>query len=138
MEDAGRLKRLMFRACMNRARRVGVRILDGEPVSAWDRFRYALGNLLVYRPLRNALGMSRVRVAYPAGEAIGPDLFVFYRALGINLKQLYGSSETSVFVYVQPDRQVRHDTVGPPAHGVEIRMAANGESQVQSPSPFKK
>ncbi|MFP3663388.1 AMP-binding protein, partial [Burkholderia sp. SIMBA_043] len=80
-------------------------------VNAWDRLRYALGNVLIYGPLRNALGMSRVRVAYTAGEAIGPDLFVFYRSIGINLKQLYGSTETSVFVCVQPDGQVRDDTV---------------------------
>src|SRR3546814_11620388 len=123
----------MFRACMNLARRVGVRILDGEPVSAWDRFRYALGNLLVYGPLRNALGMIRVRVAYTAGEAIGPDLFVFYRSIGINLKQLYGSTETSVFVCVQPDGQVRDHTVGPQVSGVEIRVADTGEILVKSP-----
>ncbi|HYG43456.1 MAG TPA: AMP-binding protein [Bordetella sp.] len=137
MEDAGRIKRTMFRACMNLARKVGVRILDGEPVSAWDRLRYALGNVLVYGPLRNALGMSRVRVAYTAGEAIGPDLFVFYRSIGINLKQLYGSTETSVFVCVQPDGHVRDDTVGPPVSGVEIRVADNGEILVKSPGLFK-
>ena len=137
MEDAGRLKRAMFRRCMNLARKVGVRILDGEPVGAWDRLRYAIGNVLVYGPLRNALGMSRVRVAYTAGEAIGPDLFVFYRSIGINLKQLYGSTETSVFVCVQPDGQVRDDTVGPPVSGVEIRVADNGEILVKSPGLFK-
>ena len=78
MEDAGFIKRKLFGACMNLARRVGTKILDGESVNAWDRLRYALGNVLIYGPLRNALGMSRVRVAYTAGEAIGPDLFVFY------------------------------------------------------------
>ncbi|GAB1577141.1 AMP-dependent synthetase/ligase [Bordetella petrii] len=137
MEDAGRVKRAMFRRCMNLARKVGVRILDGEPVGAWDRLRYAIGNVLVYGPLRNALGMSRVRVAYTAGEAIGPDLFVFYRSIGINLKQLYGSTETSVFVCVQPDGQVRDDTVGPPVSGVEIRVADNGEILVKSPGLFR-
>ncbi|CAM4290775.1 Long-chain fatty acid--CoA ligase [Bordetella tumbae] len=137
MEDAGRIKRSLFQACMKLARRVGVRILDGEPVGLWDRLRYALGNILIYGPLRNALGMSRVRVAYTAGEAIGPDLFVFYRSIGINLKQLYGSTETSVFVCVQPDGQVRDDTVGPPVSGVEIRVADNGEILVKSPGLFK-
>ncbi|MBV7485541.1 long-chain fatty acid--CoA ligase [Bordetella sp. BOR01] len=137
MEDAGAIKRMMFRACMGLARKVGVCILDGEPVSAWNRLRYALGNVLVYGPLRNALGMSRVRVAYTAGEAIGPDLFVFYRSIGINLKQLYGSTETSVFVCVQPDGHVRDDTVGPPVSGVEIRVADNGEILVKSPGLFK-
>ncbi|ANY17896.1 long-chain fatty acid--CoA ligase [Bordetella pseudohinzii] len=137
MEDAGLLKRKLFHACMNLARRVGARILDGEPVSAWDALRYKLGDLMIYGPLRNALGMSRVRVAYTAGEAIGPDLFVFYRSIGINLKQLYGSTETSVFVCVQPDGQVRDDTVGPPVDGVQIRVADSGEILVKSPGLFK-
>lgn len=137
MEDAGLVKRKLFGACMNLARQVGARILDGESVSVWDRLRYRLGDLLIYGPLRNALGMNRVRVAYTAGEAIGPDLFVFYRSIGINLKQLYGSTETSVFVCVQPDGQVRDDTVGPPVEGVQIRVADNGEVLVKSPGLFK-
>lgn len=138
MEDASALKRKLFHSFMGLARRVGVRILDKDPtVNAWDRLRYSIGNLLVYGPLRNALGMSRVRVAYTAGEAIGPDLFVFYRSIGINLKQLYGSTETSVFVCVQADGQVRADTVGPPVKGVDIRVAENGEIQVKSPGMFK-
>lgn len=137
MEDAGRIKRSLFHTCMKLARRVGVKILDGESVGLWDRLRYAIGNVLIYGPLRNALGMSRVRVAYTAGEAIGPDLFVFYRSIGINLKQLYGSTETSVFVCVQSNGQVRDDTVGPPISGVDIRVADNGEILVKSPGLFK-
>lgn len=138
MEDASALKRKLFHVCMGLARRVGTRILDKDPtVGAFDRLKYALGNLLIFGPLRNALGMNRVRVAYTAGEAIGPDLFEFYRSIGINLKQLYGSTETSVFVCVQSDGQVRADTVGPPVAGVEIRVAENGEIQVKSPGLFK-
>ncbi len=138
MEDAGALKRALFKRCMSLANRVGVRILDKSPdVSLWDRLSYAVGNVLIYGPLRNALGMSRVRVAYTAGEAIGPDLFTFYRSIGINLKQLYGGTETSVFVCVQQDGHVRADTVGPPVRGVEIRVAENGEIQVRSPGLFK-
>ncbi|ARP88196.1 AMP-dependent synthetase/ligase [Bordetella genomosp. 9] len=137
MEDAGLLKRRLFQSCMALARRVGVRLLDGQQVSLRDRLLYALGDVLIYGPLRNALGMSRVRVAYTAGEAIGPDLFAFYRSIGINLKQLYGSTETSVFVCVQPDGRVRPDTVGPPVEGVRIRVADNGEILVQSPGLFK-
>jgi long-chain acyl-CoA synthetase len=138
MEDASAIKRKLFHAFMKLARRVGVRILDKDPtVSAWDRCKYALGNFMIYGPLRNALGMSRVRIAYTAGEAIGPDLFVFYRSIGINLKQLYGSTETSVFVCVQSDGQVRSDTVGPPVKGVDIRVSDTGEIQVKSPGMFK-
>jgi long-chain acyl-CoA synthetase len=134
MEDAGRLKRWLYRRSMDVARRVGERILDGDPTVPFaDRLSYRIGDLLVYGPLRNALGMSRVRVAYTAGEAIGPDLFVFYRSLGVNLKQLYGSTETAVFVCVQPNGQVKPDTVGPPVQGVELKVAESGELLVRSP-----
>jgi len=137
MEDAGRAKRAMYRYFMEVARRVGGSILDGRPVSLAERLRYALGDVLVYGPLRNMLGMSRVRVAYTAGEAIGPDLFKFYRSIGINLKQLYGSTETSVFVCVQPNGQVKPDTVGPPVGGVELRFTREGELLVRSPGLFR-
>jgi len=137
MEDAGHVKRWLFHRAMALARRVGPAVLDRDgSVGAWDRMKYALGDLLIYGPLRNTLGMSRVRIAYTAGEAIGPDLFVFYRSIGINLKQLYGSTETSVFVCVQANGQVRDDTVGPPCEGVDIRVADNGEIQLRSPGLF--
>jgi len=137
MEDASALKRRMFHSFMDVARRVGGRLLDKQPVGAGDRLLYALGDWLVYAPLRNALGMSRIRVAYTAGEAIGPDLFTFYRSLGINLKQLYGSTETSVFVCVQPNGGVKPDTVGPPVSGVEIRLSDAGEILIRSPGLFR-
>ncbi|MCO5356837.1 AMP-dependent synthetase/ligase [Acidovorax kalamii] len=137
MEDAGALKRKMFHACMAVAKRVGPALMDGETVGTLDRIKYALGNLLVYGPLRNNLGFSRVRVAYTAGEAIGPDLFTFYRSIGINLKQLYGSTETAVFVCLQPDNQARADTVGVPIRGVQIKVADNGEIMVKSAGLLK-
>jgi long-chain acyl-CoA synthetase len=137
MEDASWIKRRLFRHFMDLARRVGTDLLDGRKVSALDRAHYALGNLLVYGPLRNALGMTRIHVAYTAGEAIGPDLFVFYRSLGINLKQLYGSTETSVMVCVQPNGQVRPDTVGPPMKGVEVRVLDSGEIVLRCPGLFR-
>jgi long-chain acyl-CoA synthetase len=137
MEDAGAIKRWMFRACMDVARRVGPALMDGKSVETLDRLKYRLGNVLVYGPLRNNLGFSRVRVAYTAGEAIGPDLFTFYRSIGINLKQLYGSTETAVFVCLQPDDQAKADTVGIPISGVEIKVAENGEILVRSPGLLK-
>ncbi|MES2184760.1 MAG: AMP-binding protein [Pseudomonadota bacterium] len=132
MEDAGRLKRGLFGHFMALARRVGPALRDGRPVGLADRLHYRLGDWLVYGPLRNCLGFSRVRVAYTAGEAIGPDLFSFYRSIGINLKQLYGSTETAVFVCLQPDNEARSDTVGVPIRGVQIRLADNGEVLVKS------
>ncbi len=137
MEDAGRFKKWLFHRCMDLARRVGPTLMDGKPVGAADRLLYALGNLCIYGPLRNSLGFSRVRVAYTAGEAIGPDLFSFYRSIGINLKQLYGSTETAVFVCLQPDHEAKADTVGVPIDGVEIRLADNGEILVKSPGLLK-
>jgi long-chain acyl-CoA synthetase len=137
MEDAGRFKRWLFDRAMALARRVGPALMDGKPVGALDRLRYALGKVLVYAPLRNTLGFSRVRVAYTAGEAIGPDLFTFYRSLGINLKQLYGSTETAVFVCLQPDNEARADTVGVPIEGVEIKVAESGEILIRSPGLLK-
>jgi long-chain acyl-CoA synthetase len=111
--------------------------MDGKPVARLDKLSYALGNLFVYGPLRNTLGLSRVRVAYTAGEAIGPDLFTFYRSIGINLKQLYGSTETAVFVCLQPDHEAKADTVGVPIAGVEIKLTDNGEILVKSPGLLK-
>jgi long-chain acyl-CoA synthetase len=132
MEDAGAIKKWLFQHYMALARRIGPPLMDGKPVSLIDRLRYAIGNLAVYGPLRNTLGFSRVRVAYTAGEAIGPDLFSFYRSIGINLKQLYGSTETAVFVCLQPDHEARADTVGVPIEGVEIKVSDSGEVLVKS------
>jgi long-chain acyl-CoA synthetase len=137
MEDAGRIKKWLFDHFMALARRVGPARMDGKAVSFGDTLHYALGNLCIYGPLRNTLGFSRVRVAYTAGEAIGPDLFTFYRSIGINLKQLYGSTETAVFVCLQPDHEARADTVGVPIEGVEIKLAASGEILVKSPGLLK-
>ena len=137
MEDAGAIKRGMFHYFLAVAQKVGPARMDGKPVGIGDRLLYQLGDWLVYGPLRNSLGFSRVRVAYTAGEAIGPDLFTFYRSIGINLKQLYGSTETAVFVCLQPDHQARADTVGIPIEGVEIKVADNGEILVRSPGLLK-
>jgi long-chain acyl-CoA synthetase len=137
MEDAGRIKKGLFDHFMALARRIGPAMMDGKPASSLDRLHYRLGDMMVYGPLRNTLGFSRVRVAYTAGEAIGPDLFTFYRSIGINLKQLYGSTETAVFVCLQPDDQAKADTVGVPIEGVEIKLTDSGEILVKSPGLLK-
>lgn len=137
MEDAGRVKKWLFDVFMAHARKVGPKILDGKPVSGWDRFKYFLGDKFIYGPLKNTLGFSRVRVGYTAGEAIGPEIFDFYRSLGINLKQLYGQTEASVFITVQPDGEVRSDTVGVPAPGVELKIEDSGEVFYRSPGVFE-
>ncbi|HEX4858705.1 MAG TPA: AMP-binding protein [Usitatibacteraceae bacterium] len=136
MEDAGWLKRKAFHFFMREARKVGVKMLEGRGVSLVDRALYRLGDWTVFGPLRNSLGMSRVKVAYTAGEAIGPDLFVFYRSIGINLKQLYGQTETTACVCVQGNTAVKPDTVGPPLKGVEVKCKDNGEIVLKSPTLF--
>ena len=136
MEDASGLKRRMFHFFMEVARRAGIPILEGKPVPLRDRILYSLGALLVYGPLKNTLGFSRIRVAYTAGEAIGPDIFDFYRALGVNVKQLYGQTESTVYVTMQPDGQIKSDTVGTPAPGVELKINDDGEVLYRSPGVF--
>jgi len=136
IEDASAIKRAIFHYFMDVARRVGADVLDRKPVPLWDRLNYALGEILVYGPLRNVLGFSRIRLAYTAGEAIGPDIFRFYRSLGVNIKQLYGSTEASVFVTVQPDGRIKPESVGVPVPGVELRIAESGEVLFRSPGVF--
>jgi long-chain acyl-CoA synthetase len=135
MEDAGAAKRWLFKRFMALARRVGGRILDGQRVSLADRLLYDVGKLIIYGPLKNALGFTRIRVAYTAGEAIGPDLFTFYRSLGINIKQLYAMTE-GLILCIQPDSEVRPDTVGMPVQGVELKIAEDGEVLYKSTGAF--
>ena len=136
MEDAGFLKRRMFHAFIDVAERYGEPILNGQPVPWYGRLLYALGRLLVYEPLKNMLGLSRVRIAYTAGEAIGPDLFSFYRSLGLNLKQLYGQTEAFLYLTAQRDGEIYADTVGRAMPNVDIRISDAGEVEFKSPGMF--
>ena len=136
IEDASRIKRWIFAYFMDHARRVGPRITSGQPVGFVDTLYYRLGEIMVYGPLRNVLGLSKVRLGYTAGEAIGPEIFEFYRSIGINLKQLYGQTEASVFITQQPDGEVDAETVGVPTPGVEIRIDDDGEIHYRSPGTF--
>ncbi|MDB4222533.1 AMP-binding protein [Granulosicoccus sp.] len=136
MEDAGRFKKRMFHYFMKVAKRVGPTLLDGGEVSFKDKLSYQLGKIMVYEPLKDTLGLRRIRVGYTAGEAIGPELFDFYRSLGINLKQLYGQTEATVFITQQQDGAVRADTVGVPSPGVELKIDDSGEVFYRSPGVF--
>ncbi len=136
MEDAGTIKKKMFEYFLLVARQYGEQILNGDPVSLKGRLLYGLGELCIYGPLKNWMGFTRVKVAYTAGEAIGPELFSFYRALGVNLKQLYGQTESSVYITAQPDGEISAETVGTPVYDVEIKIKKNGEVQYRSPGVF--
>jgi len=137
IEDAAKIKQRMFHYFMDVAKRVGMDVLDGKPVPFSQKLLYGIGNLLVYAPLKNVLGLSRIRLAYTGGVAIGPDIFVFYRSLGINLKQIYASTEASVFITVQPDGEVYPDTSGKPALGVDVRVEDDGEVMFSGPGVFQ-
>lgn len=136
MEDAGKLKKGMFDYFLAHAAKVGERILNGEQVGLVDRLKYGFGEFMVYGPLKNRMGFSNMRVGYTAGEAIGPELFSFYRSLGLNLKQLYGQTEATVYITAQEDGKIRPDTVGLPSPEVEIRIAESGEVMYRSPGVF--
>ncbi|MES1155019.1 MAG: AMP-binding protein [Pseudorhodoplanes sp.] len=136
MEDAGPLMRGMFNFFVGHARKWGEKILNKEKVPLGARLVYGLGELLVYGPLKNRYGLSKIRVGYTAGEAIGPEIFRYYRSLGINLKQLYGSTEASVYITAQPDGEIYADTVGRPNIDVEVKIDDNGEVMFKSPGVF--
>ena len=137
MEDASWIKRKMFHYFMGVAKGCGVELLEGKSVSVIDRLLYWLGQALVYGPLKNTMGFSRIRLAYTAGEAIGPEIFEFFRSLGINVKQLYGQTEASVYITLQNDQEVRADTVGRPFPGVDVKITDNGEVTYKGPGVFR-
>lgn len=136
MEDASKIKQKVFHYFIELAKDVGTKILDGKSVSAKEAFLYKLGGFLVYNPLKDVLGLGRIKLAYTAGEAIGPEIFDFYRSLGINIKQLYGQTEGMVFICVQPNGEVYPDTVGTPAIDVEVKINDDGEVIYRGPGVF--
>ena len=136
MQDASRFKLGLFNHFRDVALKWGEAILEGRQVPLSARLHYGLGEFMLYGPLKNALGLSNIRVAYTAGEAIGADLFSFFRSLGINLKQLYGQTEAFLYITAQTDNAVRSDCVGPAMPGVDIRIADSGEVQFRSPGMF--
>jgi long-chain acyl-CoA synthetase len=137
IEDASWIKRRMVHLFLALARRVEARRLARRPVGVGDRLLYALGEILVYGPLRDNLGMGRIRIAYTAGEAISPELLGFYRSLGVNVKQVYGMTESSALISIQKDGDVKLDTVGTPLPGVEVRINEAGEVLYRSPGVFR-
>ncbi len=136
IEDAAWIKRKMFHFFMNVASKAEKLRMAHESVPVGLQILYQLGRFLVYAPLLDNLGMRKVRVAYTAGEAIGPEIFEFFRSLGMNLKQLYGMTESTALISIQKDRDIDPETVGTPAPGVDIKITENGEVTYKSPGNF--
>jgi long-chain acyl-CoA synthetase len=137
IEDADFIKRKLFNFFQKVGLRVAVARMNHEPVSLGQRFLYRLGDFFIYGPLKDHLGLRNLRIAYTAGEAIGPEIFEFYRSLGINLKQVYGMTESSALVSIQRTGDVKSDTVGPPSPGVDVKITDKGEVMYKSPGVFQ-
>jgi long-chain acyl-CoA synthetase len=135
--DASPLKRRVFELFRAAAERAELRRADGQPVPWGLRLACALGELLVYRPVRDQLGLRRARWAYTGGGPLGPDTFRFFRAFGVNLKQVYGSTEVSALVSIQPDTEANPVTVGRPCPGIEVKIAERGEVLIRSAGVFR-
>jgi len=136
--DASPLKRNVFQYFQNVALEVENRKAEGQDISAGLSLKHAIGEFLVYGPLRDQLGLRRARWCLTGGAPLGPDVFRFFRGIGINLKQVYGMTEMTGLVSLQPNGQANSDTVGPASEGIEIKVdEANSELMVRSPGVFK-
>jgi len=135
--DAPALKRWVFERFRAAAERAEIRRSDGKPIPLGLRLACMLGNVLVYTPIRDQLGLRRARWALTGGAPLGPDTFRFFRSIGVNLKQVYGSTETTGLVSLQPSAEANPTTAGRPCPGIEVKIADRGEVLVRGPVIFK-
>src|SRR5216684_6915911 len=135
--DATPLKRRTFEYFRSAAERAEILRTEGKPVPAALRLATALGEFFVYGPVRDQLGLLRTKWALTGGAPLGPDTFRFFRSIGVNLKQVYGSTETTGLVSLQPDTEANPTTAGRPVPGVEIRIGDRGEVLVKGCTVFK-
>ena len=136
MEDSTPLKKWLYDIFMNSALKAERQKLEGKPVALKEKLLRPLGELVIFGPIKDQLGLTHLKHAFTGGEAIGEDTFVFYRALGVQLRQFYGQTENSAFTALQDAQEVRLHTVGKPLPGVEVKIADNGEIMVRSGSVF--
>jgi long-chain acyl-CoA synthetase len=135
--DAPWLKRVIFERFRAAAERAEILRADGQAVPAWLSLQLALGEVLVYGPVRDQLGLRRARWALTGGAPLGPDTFRFFRSIGVNLKQVYGSTETTGLVSLQPSTEANPTTAGRPCPGIDVRIADRGEVLVRGGGVFK-
>jgi long-chain acyl-CoA synthetase len=135
--DAPALKRWIFETFRSAAERAEILRADGKPVPLSLRLACMIGNVLVYTPIRDQLGLRRTKWALTGGAPLGPDTFRFFRSIGVNLKQVYGSTETTGLVSLQPSSEANPTTAGRPCPGIEVKIADRGEVLVRGPVIFK-
>ncbi len=134
MNDASWINRTLYKRFLPVGYRMADATLTGRSPGAGLRMAYSLGNRLVFAPLRDQLGLSRIRAAYTAGSSLSPDAMRFFHALGINLKQIYGSTEMTGGATVHRNNDIKSASVGQPIPGVSVRIAADGEIQIAGPT----
>jgi long-chain acyl-CoA synthetase len=134
--DAAPLKRRLFDFFQRLAERAELAKAEGKTPGPAMRLGLALGELVVYGPVRDQLGLRRARWFYTGGAPLGPETFRFFRSLGVNLKQVWGATELSGLASLQPDGEANPDTVGPVVAGTELRISDDGEVQIRSPAVF--
>lgn len=136
MEDASFFKRRLYNLFMPVGYEVARQRMEKQPLSTSQKIRHALGEFFVFGPLRDHLGFRRIRSAYTGGAPLGPEIFLFFRALGINLKQVYGQTEISGVSCIQRDEEVDLGTVGRPFPNVEVKLTDEGEVIARGPLVF--
>lgn len=136
VEDTTPLKRRVQAWAMRVGGEVADDEFEGRSPGAWRRIRRGIAEAVAMRPIKNQLGLSRLRDAYTGGAALGPDVFRFFHALGVNLKQIYGQTEVAGISVLHRDGDIRYQTVGEPLPGMEVRVASDGEILTRGPAVF--
>jgi long-chain acyl-CoA synthetase len=134
MNDSSWLNRKLYEFFLPIGYQVADKKLANESVGLGLQLTYALGDILVFTPLRDKLGLSNMRSAYTAGAALSPDAVRFFHALGINLKQVYGSTEVTGGATMHRDGDIKFASVGTPAPGIEVRVSESSEIQISGPT----
>ena len=135
--DATPLKRRVFEFFRALAERCELKRSDGKPLSLADRLGLAVGEVMVYGPVRDQLGLRKARWCYTGGAPLGPDTYRFFRSFGINLKQVYGATEASAMISCQSDAEANPNTVGRPIPRIEVRIDDRGEVMLKGPNVFR-
>jgi len=134
--DTTPFKRFMFERCMPVGRKVADLRFEKKPVPLRWRALYRLAHLALFRALKDRLGMTNLRSASTGGAALGPDVFRFFHAMGVPLKQIYGQTEIAGISCIHREGNIAFHTVGEPIPETELRISEEGEILSRSPSVF--